>query len=200
MDSWTNAAFSVPLCGASLGLTLGSTKALFAERAFTKPSDLARDEAFWATIRAKYRLKADYINLENGYYCIQPQEVLDAFVDRVREVNLQGSYYMRTRQVDEKLKVRRRLAAMAGCSPDELDHHPQHHRVAGHRDRRLRLEAGRRSGDGRAGLRCNARHVRPPGPAPRCRQPARVPASRSAVRPTRSFSSMRTRSRRRPDS
>lgn len=107
-------------CGASLGLTLGSIKALFAERSLMKPADLAKDEAFWATIRAKFRLKADYINLENGYYCIQPQEVLEAFVDRVREVNFQGSYYMRTRQVDEKLKVRRRLAAMAGCSPEEL--------------------------------------------------------------------------------
>ena len=107
-------------CGASLGLTLGSLKAAFAERDNTKPSDLARDESFWATIRARYRLKADYINLENGYYCMQPQEVLEAFVDRVREVNFQGSYYMRTRQVDEKLKVRKRLAAMAGCSPDEL--------------------------------------------------------------------------------
>ena len=106
--------------GASLGLTLGSVRAAFAERAQTPPLDLAGDEAFWATIRAKYRLKPDYINLENGYYCMQPQEVLEAFIERVREVNTEASYYMRTRQVAEKLKVRKRLAAMAGCSPEEL--------------------------------------------------------------------------------
>jgi selenocysteine lyase/cysteine desulfurase len=106
--------------GTSLGLTLGATKVLFAERAHVNPADLARDEAFWATVRAKFRLKADYINLENGYYCLQPQEVLEAFIDRVREVNTEGSYYMRTRQVEEKLRVRKRLAAMAGCSYEEL--------------------------------------------------------------------------------
>ncbi len=106
--------------GASLGLTLGNTKALFARYADTPPTDLAKDEGFWAQVRAKYRLKPDYINLENGYYCMQPQEVLEAFIDRVREINTEASYYMRTRQVEEKLKVRKRLAAMAGCSPEEL--------------------------------------------------------------------------------
>jgi hypothetical protein len=29
---------------------------------------IAEDEAFWRTIRGKYRLTPDYINLENGYY------------------------------------------------------------------------------------------------------------------------------------
>jgi hypothetical protein len=72
--------------GASLGLTLGNMRAAFAERAPTPPADLAKDEAFWVTIRAKYRLKPDYINLENGYYCMQPQEVLDYWTERVRGV------------------------------------------------------------------------------------------------------------------
>lgn len=30
---------------------------------------VAGDEEFWATIRGGYKLKPDYINLENGYYC-----------------------------------------------------------------------------------------------------------------------------------
>ena len=106
--------------GASLGLTLGNTKALFARHASTPPADLAKDEAFWAGVRAKYRLKPDYINLENGYYCMQPQEVLEAFVEKVREVNTEASYYMRTRQVDDKLAARKRLAAILGCSHEEL--------------------------------------------------------------------------------
>ena len=82
--------------------------------------ELAQDEAFWAAIRAKYRLVPDYINLENGYYSMQAQPVLDAFVDHVRSVNYQGSRYMRTVQVPDKLRVRTRLAGLAGCSPDEL--------------------------------------------------------------------------------
>ena len=32
------------------------------------PNDVAQDENFWATIRKGFRLKPDYINLENGYY------------------------------------------------------------------------------------------------------------------------------------
>ncbi len=106
--------------GASLGLAFGDVEALFAAAAARPPADLAKDEPFWASIRAKYRLKPDYINLENGYYCMQPQQVLEAFIARVREINSEASYYMRTRQQDDKLAVRKRLAAMAGCSHEEL--------------------------------------------------------------------------------
>ena len=41
------------------------------------PEEAAKDEDFWASIRDGYKLKPDYINLENGYYCFQPQEVLE---------------------------------------------------------------------------------------------------------------------------
>ncbi len=37
---------------------------------------LASDEKFWDGIRQGYRLKPDYINLENGYYCFLPTETL----------------------------------------------------------------------------------------------------------------------------
>ncbi len=46
--------------------------------------------------------------------------MLDAFIDNVRAVNLEASHYMRTRQIDDKLRIRGRLAAFAGCSPEEL--------------------------------------------------------------------------------
>ena len=81
---------------------------------------LAGDEAFWAAMRAKFKLTPDYINLENGFYCFQPEEVLDQFIKNVRVINLEASHYMRTRKDDDKLRVRARLAHMAGCSPDEL--------------------------------------------------------------------------------
>ena len=89
------------LGGASLAMIFGDD--LWARHAARPASALAADEAFWATIRAKFNLKPDYINLENGYYCMQPQEVLEAFIGQVREVNTQASYYMRTRQYDDKL-------------------------------------------------------------------------------------------------
>ena len=82
--------------------------------------EVAKDEDFWATIRGGYKLKPDYINLENGYYCILPQETLENFIQHVREVNYQGSYYMRTVQYDNKKATAAKLAKLAGCAPEEL--------------------------------------------------------------------------------
>lgn len=84
------------------------------------PEEAARDEDFWAGIRSGYRLKPDYINLENGYYCFMPQETLENFIHHVREVNYQGSYYMRTNQWDNKLSVCKRLAEHLDCADDEV--------------------------------------------------------------------------------
>lgn len=83
-------------------------------------NELANNEDFWDGIRKGYRLKPDYINLESGYYCIQPQETLDRFIQHVREVNYQGSYYMRTVQFENKKKMSDKLAKLAGCPPDEI--------------------------------------------------------------------------------
>jgi selenocysteine lyase/cysteine desulfurase len=82
--------------------------------------DLAEDEDFWATIRKGYKLKPDFINLENGYYNFLPEQVLEKFIGHVREINLQGSYYMRTVQFDNKKAMAAKIADIAGCSPDEL--------------------------------------------------------------------------------
>lgn len=82
--------------------------------------ELASDEDFWLGIRAGYRLKPDYINLENGYYCITPQETLENMIYHAREINYQGSYYMRTTQWDNKRLICKRLARMAGCKAEEI--------------------------------------------------------------------------------
>jgi selenocysteine lyase/cysteine desulfurase len=106
------------LGGASLGAMF--SPAILARYAAVPHETLAEDEAFWRTIRGKYRLTPEYINLENGYYSMQAEPVLDAFIAHVRSINVQASRYMRTRQPDDKLRVRTRLAKMAGVSPDEL--------------------------------------------------------------------------------
>ena len=84
------------------------------------PENIAQNEDFWAEIRRAYRIKPDYINLENGYYSFAPQETLENFIGHVREINFQGSYYMRTRQFDDKAEIRSKLAALVGCLPEEL--------------------------------------------------------------------------------
>lgn len=85
----------------------------------TKPEDLAKDETFWAKIRAGYRLKPDYINLENGYYCLIPEETLENYIKHARAVNYQASWYMRTVQWDNKDAIANRLAKLVDCQPGE---------------------------------------------------------------------------------
>src|SRR4051812_40555757 len=100
--------------GAAGALALVFGEELWARYAALPPARLARDEAFWAAIRRKYLLTPDYINLENGYFLMQSQPVLEAFVGKVRAITREASHYMRPRQFDDKLAVRRRLAEMAG--------------------------------------------------------------------------------------
>jgi selenocysteine lyase/cysteine desulfurase len=84
------------------------------------PETLAAQDDFWAALRGRYVLPTDFIHLEHGYYSMQAQPVLDAFVRHVRDVNVESSHYMRTVQVENKARVQAKLAALAGCSPQEL--------------------------------------------------------------------------------
>jgi selenocysteine lyase/cysteine desulfurase len=106
-------------------LTTGAALPVFGATQLTRfatdrPNELAQDDDFWAEIRRGYDLKPDYINLENGYYCIQPQQTLAPYLNHLRAINREGSYYMRTRQFDDKAAVRGQLAQLVGCLPDEL--------------------------------------------------------------------------------
>lgn len=82
--------------------------------------NLASDEDFWKGIRMGYRLKPDYINLENGFYCMQPQKTLNSFIQHVRDVNYQASFYMRTVQWPNKHLMAAKLAKLVDCPADEL--------------------------------------------------------------------------------
>ena len=81
---------------------------------------LAGDEDFWSKIRAGYRLKTDYINLENGFYCMQPEVILEAFIKNIREVNYHASFYMRGVQHENKRDNVENLAKLVDCNPDEV--------------------------------------------------------------------------------
>jgi hypothetical protein len=70
---------------AGVGSSLSTkTMAEWIARFHHSPGVLAEKEDFWGGIRSGYRLKPDYINLENGYYNIQPEEILTAFISHVR--------------------------------------------------------------------------------------------------------------------
>jgi selenocysteine lyase/cysteine desulfurase len=105
-----------------IGATLGmdALAALFNTKTGVSGEALASDENFWKTIRKHYLLKPDYINLENGYYNFIPQPLLEKFIGHVREVNYQGAFYMRNYAVENKKRVTAKLAALMGCSAEEV--------------------------------------------------------------------------------
>lgn len=84
------------------------------------PAQTAADEAFWAALRLHYRTDNRFINLENGFYCFQPDTILDAYFAHVRAINGEASHYMRTRLDADMLKVRTQVARLAGCPVEEL--------------------------------------------------------------------------------
>ena len=104
--------------GASLGVD--ALAALFETKKYSSAAALAADDKFWNQIRTQYMLKPDYINLENGFYNFIPQPTLEKYIQHIRDINYQGSYYMRTVQRDNKKRMAAKLAAVAGCSPEEL--------------------------------------------------------------------------------
>ncbi len=75
---------------------------------------------FWKEVRSEYHLKTDYINLENGYFSMMAKPVLEAYLNDIKMVNTEASYYMRTIQFDNKQKIKDRLADILGCGKDEL--------------------------------------------------------------------------------
>ena len=93
---------------------------LFDEVAHIPPDELGEDEVFWDKVRANYKLKLDYINLENGYYCMMPEDTLDRYLEHVRYVNYHASFFMRKLWNDKHKEVRQKLAVLAGCELEEL--------------------------------------------------------------------------------
>lgn len=105
---------------ALLGVNLSSTFSSKASNS-TSFSEIDFGSAdLWQQIRAGYRLKPDYLNLENGYYCFLPEQTLEKYIEHIREINYQGSYYMRTVQFQNKAKSAAKLAELIGADPEEV--------------------------------------------------------------------------------
>ena len=113
LKSLSGLGLSVPVMGRNF-------ERLLTEHEGVSPEALAKNEEFWGEIRSGYVLKPDYINLENGYYCITPQPTFNAFVENIKKINYHGSYYMRNDRFPENTEVRHALAKAAGCLPEEI--------------------------------------------------------------------------------
>jgi len=78
------------------------------------------EDKLWKTVRSHYTLKEEYINLESGYYNIIPNPILEHFINHVKHVNIEGSFYMRKNLNKNKDRVTSELANLVGSSPDQI--------------------------------------------------------------------------------
>ena len=92
---------------------------MFEVQELSERNNLKEDD-FWKEIRKDYALKSEYVNLENGYYCFIPKPTLNKFINHVKNVNFQGSYYMRNNRDVDNRKVAKRLSKLVNCGQEEL--------------------------------------------------------------------------------
>jgi len=81
---------------------------------------IKNDEELWMTVRSHYTLKDQYINLESGYYNIIPNPILNHFLNHVKHINIEGSYYMRNNLNKDKDRVTYELSKLVGSTPDQI--------------------------------------------------------------------------------
>lgn len=81
----------------------------------------ATDEKFWKKIAKKYyELDGDYINLENGYYGIQPKPVLEAFQKNIVKANAQAARFARKDYPAIAAAAKKEVAAFLGVLDEEI--------------------------------------------------------------------------------
>ena len=96
---------------------VSAASAAVADRA---PGDVAADESYWREIQQAFTLDRTLINLNNGYTCPSPRVVHEAYKRYLDESNQAPIYYMWNLLEPNVEAVRRKLAAEAGCDPEEL--------------------------------------------------------------------------------
>jgi selenocysteine lyase/cysteine desulfurase len=84
------------------------------------PDDLASEEDFWYYIQQSFTVSPSLINLNNGGVSPAPKTVQDAMKRYYDFCNEAPSYYM-WRTLDQgREPLRKNLARLAGCSPEEI--------------------------------------------------------------------------------
>lgn len=81
---------------------------------------VARDEAYWARVRAYYRVSDQFTNLEAGYYGMMAVPVLADFHRHIDRVNLENSHYARRGYEADLEAARARVAELIGAQPSEI--------------------------------------------------------------------------------
>ena len=81
---------------------------------------MARDEAFWQQVAAYYQRTRGILNLEHGYWGKMARPVQVAYLDALRMVDRQNSFYARKDYDGDEAVATRRIARALGAHEDEI--------------------------------------------------------------------------------
>lgn len=116
-------SFVTALSGTPFALEAGAaTLVREANRAVAgrSPREVAEDESYWLRVRQAFSLDANHVNLNSGSVSPAPRVVSDAMQRYWTLTNMSPSYYVDELLYPEVELVRRRVAAVLGCDPEEL--------------------------------------------------------------------------------
>lgn len=107
--------------GLPIVATAGNTAEMGVDAKDFSDEGLPDDERYWKRIARKYyQITDDHINLENGYYGIQPKPVLHAFQKNIVTANEQAARFARKDFPGIAAGVKKELAAFLEVSEDEI--------------------------------------------------------------------------------
>jgi len=84
------------------------------------PQEISMDESFWFEVQQAFTVDRSLINLNNGGVCPAPAIVQDAMKKHWDFANKAPTYTMWQIQEPQKESVRKRLARMFACDPEEI--------------------------------------------------------------------------------
>lgn len=84
------------------------------------PQEAARDEGYWWAIRRGFVHEGDFLYLNHGGICPTSNKVLDSVIAQIRFTNLAPAYHVYRKEERQIEDVRKRMATLFGCGPDEI--------------------------------------------------------------------------------
>ena len=84
------------------------------------PDEVARDEDLWFEVQRAFTVDRSLVNLNNGGVCPSPATVQDAMKRYLDHANTAPAYVLWRLQEPQKETVRKGLARLFGCDPEEV--------------------------------------------------------------------------------
>nr|WP_062332162.1 aminotransferase class V-fold PLP-dependent enzyme [Herbidospora sakaeratensis] len=103
-----------------LPLSLMARPAAAVARPVGAPAEVARDEVYWRSVAAAFRVDPGFVNLENGYFGSMPEPVRLAYHAHSDRLNAENSRLLRTAYRQHAEEAAARVAGLLGVTKEEI--------------------------------------------------------------------------------